>query len=328
MPDSIIDVFNHCLPPAYIEACRSRMSKPLVMFDRAVLIPGMSNLEERLQIMDPFPGYRQILSLSSPSPEAITGPEHSPELARVGNDALADWCAAKPDSFPGFIATLPMNNPDAALEEARRALDELGALGIQVYTHVNDLPLDRPEYLTLLEFMAERDQPVWLHPLRPSSRPDYPDESISKYDLWWTFGWPHETSVCAGRLVFSGIFDRCPDLKIITHHAGGTIPMMEGRLDGGLKSLGNRYAPEDAHAAETVLKEKPIDAFRRFYADTATFGSRIAIDAGLAFFGSEKTLFATDFPFAGIGESIRSADGLGNNIFCNNAERLLRLEPV
>ena len=130
--------------------------------------------------------------------------------------------------------------------------------------------------------MAELDRPVWLHPLRSSHLPDYPDESISKYDLWWAFGWPHETGICAGRLVFSGLFDRCPDLKVITHHGGGTIPMVEGRIESGLKALGTRYAPGDRRAAETPLKESPIDAFRRFHADTATFGSRIAIDAAQA----------------------------------------------
>ena len=102
--------------------------------------------------------------------------------------------------------------------------------------------------------------------------------------------------------------------------------MMEGRLDGGLKSLGERYAPEHMHAAETDLKEKPLDAFRRFYADTATFGSRIGIDAGLAFFGEHKTLFATDFPFAGIGESIDAVQGLSNTVLFQNAEKLFGLQ--
>ena len=323
MSDRYLDIYNHCLPPAYVEACRRCLAKPLVMFDRATRVPGMSDLEERIQIMDAFPGYQQILSLSSPSPEAIASAEQSPELARIGNDAVANWCQHHRDRFPGFVATLPLNHAEAAMKEADRAVNELGALGIQVYTHVNGLPLDRPEFLQILEYMAEIDRPVWLHPLRPSSYADYPGETISKYDLWWAFGWPHETSVCAGRLVFSGIFDRCPDLKIITHHAGGTIPMMEGRLTGGLESLGSRYAPEQADAAKTDLQEKPIDAFRRFYADTATFGSRIGIDAGVAFFGANRMFFASDFPFAGIEESIEAAQGLGEDILYRNAENLL-----
>ncbi len=295
------------------------------MFERAVRIPGMSDLGERLQILRQFSGYKQILSIASPSPESIADPESSPELARVGNDALADWQSRQPEAFPGFIATLPMNNPEASLVEAKRAVESLGALGIQLYTHVNGRPLDQPQYLPLFEYMAEVGKPIWLHPLRPSSRPDYVDETVSKYDLWWAFGWPHETSVCAGRLVFAGVFDKWPDLRIITHHAGGTIPMMEGRLNGGLASLGNRYAPEQAYAAKTDLKEKPLDAFRRFYADTATFGSRIGIDAGIAFFGESQTVFATDFPFSGVEENLRATEKLGSAVMSGNIERITGL---
>ena len=326
MPPPVIDIFNHCLPPRYIEACRSNMTKPMVMFERAVQMPGMSNLDERRRIVDTFPGYQQFLSLASPAPESIAGPDASPDLVRIGNDCLAEWCQNDRHRFPGFIASLPMNHPDAALTEARRAVIELGAVGVQVYTHVNGAPMDRPQHLAVFELMAQLDRPVWLHPLRLSRSPDYPDESISKFDLWWAFGWPHETSVCAGRLVFSGLFDRHPNLRIITHHGGGTLSMLEGRIASGLKALGTRYAPGDLHAAETPLKEAPIDAFRRFHADTATFGSRIAIDAATSFFGSDQMYFASDFPFASIEESLQAAEGLSDEILSQNAKRLL--EPI
>ena len=323
MSSERIDIFNHCLPPRYIKACRSHMASPLVMFDRAVGMPGMSSIDDRRRIMDAFDGYRQLLSLASPAPESIAGSDASPELVRIGNDSLAEWCEADGDRFPGFVASLPMNHPEAAMREARRALDELGAVGVQIYTHVNGAALDRPEYLAVLELLAELNRPVWLHPLRSSHQADYSHESISKFDLWWAFGWPHETAVCAGRLVFSGLFDRCPTLKIITHHGGGTLPMMEGRIETGLEALGTRYAPEDLYAAETSLKEPAIEAFRRFHADTATFGSRLAIDAAVAFFGSQQMYFATDFPFASIDKSIHSIEGLPSNILHGNATALI-----
>ena len=69
---------------------------------------------------------------------------------------------------------------------------------------------------------------------------DYPSEEVSKFDTWWALGWPYETSVAMARLVFSGLFDRWPDLKLITHHCGGMIPMMEGRIESGLQLLGTR----------------------------------------------------------------------------------------
>ena len=318
-----IDVFNHCLPPEFVSACRKAMNRPLVMFDRAVEMAGMGNLEERFRIMDEFAGYQQILSLGSPAVEAIAGPDHSPELARIGNDAQAKWSQDHPDRFPGFIASLPMNNPTAALEEAKRAVTDLGAAGVQVYTHVNGKPLDQPEFLGVFALMAELNRPIWLHPLRASTVADYPGEEVSKYDIWWAFGWPHETSVCCSRLVFAGIFDRWPDLKVITHHAGGTIPMMEGRLGPGLDLMGDRYPPQHADAARTELKERPLDAFRRFHADTATFGSRLAVEAGAAFFGQERMLFASDFPFAGIAESLSASKGMNEAVMTGNASALL-----
>lgn len=323
MTQSLIDIFNHCLPPLYIEACRSHMSGPMVMFDRAVCMPGMSDLDERRRIVDEFEGYQQLLSLASPAPESIAGPDSSPALVHTGNDCLAEWCKKDPDHFPGFIASLPMNHPEAAMMEARRAVLELGAVGVQVYTNVNGSPLDQPEYLAVLESLSELNCPVWLHPLRSCHQPDYTGETISKFDLWWALGWPHETSLCAGRLVFSGLFDRFPDLKIITHHAGGSIPMVEGRLASGLEALGTRYAPEDVFAAETPLKQPVIEAFRRFHADTATFGSRIGIDAAVSFFGSDQMYFATDFPFAGIQPSVEAVEGLPENILHGNAKALL-----
>src|SRR3989440_444626 len=96
---------------------------------------------------------------------------------------------------------------EAALKEIDRAIDGLGATGVQMFSNVNRRPLDLPEFQPLFDRMAERRLPIWLHPARPAVA-DYVGESRSKFDLWWAFGWPYETSVAMGRLLFSGIFDR------------------------------------------------------------------------------------------------------------------------
>ena len=301
------------------------------MFDRAVQMPGMCDLEERIRLMEAFPGYSQILSLSSPSPEMITTVEESPRLAGIANRAMAQWCAEFPRHFPGFVATLPLNCPEAAVDEAHHAIEHLGALGVQLYTSVNGLPLDRPEFLALFDTMAQLERPVWLHPIRGASPGDYPGEEVSKHDLWWAFGWPHETAICAGRLIFAGLFKYWPYLKVITHHAGGSLPMMEGRLRHGLNPRAPRHSPDRADAGlgtkkakKRQLSKEPVRDFGKFFADTATFGSRLAMDAGLAFFGPSQCLFATDFPFAGIRETLNAAQGLPQEIFSANAERILQ----
>ena len=257
----------------------------------------MSNLDARLRVMDLFSGYQQVLSLSSPTVEAF-GPVDVPTtLAKAGNDALAKLVDQFPERFPGFIASLPMSSPGAAIREAERAVQQLGAMGVQIYTSVNGHPIDQPEILEVFGRMVELGRPVWLHPIRPMNAPDYPTEDYSKFDLWWAFGWPHETSIAMGRLVFAGLFDRWPDLTVITHHAGGTVPMFEGRIKHGLSLLGSRNTPEMAAMVATDLVEQPLSAFRRFYVDTATFGSRGALECARDFFGIDKMLFASDMPF-------------------------------
>jgi predicted TIM-barrel fold metal-dependent hydrolase len=332
----MIDVFNHILPPEFVAAVDKQAKRRPFMFDRALTIPAMAGVDARLQAMDLFPNYQQILSLSSPTVEAFAPHDDGIELAQVGNDALAKLVAEHPDRFPGFIATLPIANPAAAIREAERAVQQLGAVGVQLYTNVGGEPIDRPDRLEVFGCMAELRRPVWLHPLLTMSTPDYPNESVSKYDLWWAFGWPHETSVAMGRLVFAGVFDRWPQLKVITHHGGGTIPMCEGRIEHGLMELGTRNGPDMAHAVATNLQEPPLTAFHRFYADTATFGSRAALQCACDFFGLEKMLFASDMPFGpdqgtgAIGETLRCIDALGlseserNSILRTNFERLLK----
>ena len=292
-----LDVFCHCLPPRYCDAVDRLKERPVLMFDRARRMPVMADLEARFEIMDRFPGYRQVPCLSSPPIDVIAGPDVTPELARIGNDEVADMVSRHPDRLPSFVATLPMNNPEAACAEAERAVRDLGAAGFQVFSNVRGRPLDEPEHLAVFEAAHRLRCPVWLHPARPITRPDYPNEELSKFDLWWALGWPHETAVAMGRLVFAGLFDRFPGLVVVAHHAGGTVPMMEGRLGPGLDQLGSRIAPGQEHAVETALAERPLDAFKRFWGDTATFGSRAAIECGAAFFGLHQMVFATDMPF-------------------------------
>jgi predicted TIM-barrel fold metal-dependent hydrolase len=278
-----------------------------------------------------------VLTLANPPIEVVGGPDVSPELARIANDEMAAIVARRPDRFPAFVASLPMNNPDAALREASRAIDDLGATGVQIYTNVAGRPLDGPEHRPLFAEMARRDLPIWLHPARSPLFADYSGEPRSKFDLWWAFGWPYETSVAMGRLIFSGLFDRHPDIKIITHHMGAMAPYFEGRLAGGLDQLGTRTDDADDMAALGKLERRPLDYFKLFYGDTALFGAHHAMECGLAFFGADHILFGTDMPFdpeqgpgfirdtIGAMERMRATDEERAKIYEGNARRMLRL---
>ncbi len=332
-----IDVFPHILPRKYFDRMLAVAPPGLALQKRMSGIPVLVDLEQRLRMMDRHQGYLQVLTLANPPIEIVAPPSLSPDLARMANDGMAEIVAAHPDRFPAFVASLPMNNPEAALRELARAIDALGATGIQMFTNVAGRPLDAPEYQPLFGEMAARGLPIWLHPARAAAMADYVGETRSKYDLWWAFGWPYETTLAMGRLVFSGLFDRFPELAIITHHMGAMIPYFEGRVGGGLDQLGRRSDDPDDLAALGRLRRRPIDYFRMFYGDTALFGAHHAMECGLAFFGAERILFGTDFPFdpeggpgfirdtIGAMERMRASEEDKAKIYEGNARRMLRL---
>ena len=169
---------------------------------------------------------QHVLSLANPPPELIAPPDKTPELVRMANDALAEICRKHPDHFPAFIASLPMNNVEASVQEADRAVKELGARGVQVFTNVAGKPLSAPEFRPVFQRMAAHDLAVWVHPMRTAQFSDYASEKESQNEIWFSFGWPYETTACMTRLIYSGIFDELPELKIVSHHMGGMIPYL------------------------------------------------------------------------------------------------------
>lgn len=332
-----LDVFNHIFPKPFFELMMRVAPAHKDMGKRVRGVPMLVDLDERFRVMDLFEEYQQILSLASPPLEALGGPEVTIQLAQAANDGMAELCQRHPERFPGFVASLPMNSPEGLLAEARRAVTDLDACGVQVFTNVSGKPLDAPETLPLFDLMAELDQPIWLHPARQARHPDYLTEDKSKYEIWWTFGWPYETSVAMARIVFAGLFDKHPHLKVITHHMGAMIPYFEGRVGPGWDQLGSRTSDEDLTKVRDGLEKRPYDYFKMFYADTAVFGARAATECGLSFFGVDHVLFSSDSPFDPekgpmyIRETIKILDSLDISeadratIYRGNALKLLNL---
>ena len=275
------------------------------------------------------------MSLSAPPIEAINPDRQiTLDLAALANDSQAELVQKYPSRFPGFIASLPLNYPEESVRELERAVTTLGALGVQVLSNVNGLPLDDDRFFPLFEAAARLECPILLHPARGAGFADYPGEAKSKYEIWWTFGWPYETSAAMQRLVFSRLFDRLPSIRIVTHHLGAMVPYFEGRVGYGLDQLGARTADEDYEGLRKSMSKRPYDYFKMFWADTAVFGSRAATECGLKFFGEDQVVFASDAPFDPEGgplyirETIRVIDSLEitpearRKIYQGNAERL------
>ena len=329
---TIIDIYCHIFPDRFYEEMTRTAPQLGNIGKRLRGVKKLFDLDERFREMDQFGDYRQIISLPNPPLEDITTPENGVMLARVGNDAMAELCARHPQRFPGFAAAVCLTDVEGSVREAERAVKDLKARGVQIFTNIAGKPLDLPEFDLFFAKMAALDLPVWLHPARTSSMPDYASEQKSRFEMWWCFGWPYETSVAMVRMVLCGLFDRHPNLKIITHHLGGMIPYYDGRVGPGLEVLGSRTGDEDYSKVLASLKRPHMDYLREFYGDTALFGGGIhAVRCGLSFFGAEHVVFATDTPLGPIKPTIDVINELEIDpaarakIFSGNATRLLKL---
>lgn len=330
-----IDIYNHVMPPAYMDLVKKYGREP-GMVKRMSNLRMLWDMPARVEMLKSWPDVQQIISLAVPSPEMLGGPEESPKFARVANVGMAEICKQWPKQFPAFVASLPMNNPQAALEEMDYAIEHLGARGVQVLTNASGKPLDHEDIFPIFERVTNHHHlPVWMHPTRQGSKPDYETEDRSKYEIWQVLGWPFETSVAMSRMVFSAFFDRLPQLKLITHHCGGMLPYFSGRAETLWAQLGSRSADNSESSVLKKLQKKPIEYFKMFYGDTVLGGSSSALQCGLDFFGSEHVVFASDCPFDPeegpmfIREGIRSIDTLNlpaedaRRIYFGNAFKLL-----
>ena len=328
-----IDIFTHVMLPRYKKALyryADRFPTERAVQDRR---PILTDSEARLEKLAPYPDLVQVLVPTMPAVEEVAPPDETADLARLCNDEMAETMAKHPDRYIAAVANIPLNDVGAALREAERAIKQLGFKGIQIHTRVLGKPLSSEELMPLYRLMTDIDLPIWIHPMRSSNQPDFESETVSHNQIFSIFGWPFDTTAAMARLVFAGIFERFPAIKLITHHCGGLIPYFADRLvvhyDNGLERLGTRYFPG--------LTKPPIEYFRMFYADTALDGGPSALRCGLDFFGEDRILFGTDMPYdvENGGRSIRNTvDAIEQldlseddkaKIYEGNARRLLRL---
>jgi aminocarboxymuconate-semialdehyde decarboxylase len=331
----MLDAFNHFVPKPYLDRLGELIPghQVLAAFPR---IRTLWDVDARRALLDEFDGLQQILSLANPPIELIASPDRTPLIARMANDALAEVCEKHRDRFPAFIASLPMNNVEATLAEIDRAIG-IGARGVQAFTNVAGEPLSAAKYRPIFRRMAQHDLPVWVHPMRGAQFADYASETASENEIWFSFGWPYETTACMTRLIYSGLFDELPGLKIISHHMGGMIPFFAGKIDLGFRQIFFGTPERNPAAEDAGLKQHPRKYYEMLYADTALNGEIAATRCGHAFFKTGHCLFATDAPFCAehgrglIGNTIAAVQALEISederarIFSGNARELMRL---
>ena len=315
-----VDAFAHILPPRYLERLERHLddaiSREQLRYYREGVFrfdPSISDLDARWRSMDRFGDYKQILVLAVPPLEEVGSPHDAADFARLANDEMASLVAKHPDRFAGFAAALPLNDVDASLVELDSAVGDQGALGAQVFTNVQGTPLDDPRFEPLFVRFEDLDSAVWLHPTG-KFEPDY--------GLWWSLGWPYESAAALSRLVYTGVMERHPRLKVIAHHGAGMVPHFAARL-----GMGPGY-----RQVKDTLPRPPVEYFHMFFADTALFGAPHAVRCVLEFFGASHVLFGTDTPLGpanAIEATIQDIDAAGLDVaenaavFSGNARRLL-----
>jgi predicted TIM-barrel fold metal-dependent hydrolase len=252
---------------------------------------------------------------------------------RILNDGLAEIMEKSKGKLiaGGNIPLLEFER--GGRQELERVVRDLGFKAVTINSNINGKPIDSDEFLPFWATVAEMDVPVYIHPTDPCSAAGRSYEA--EYDLVHNFGWPYETVLALARLVFSGIMERYPNLKIVSHHlGGGMIPFFMGRT---LET----YEPQNQKDHyKGMIKDLPkplFDYFALFYYDTAVGGSAAAIRCAYEVFGSARMIFATDYPFGpGSGESrlrdypkvIDSLDisfAEKEKILSDNAQQMLKL---
>jgi uncharacterized protein len=266
-----VDVFSHILPPKYLAEYRKRV--PAINDEYEVKIPPVVDLDIRFRLMNRYPNVLQMLTVARVPLERYATPEDAVELARIANDELAELVINYPDRFFGAAACLPMNNIDAALDEADRAITKLGLKGVQIYSRIGNETLDAAKFRPLYKKMAQHNLPIWIHPTFVGVEDPY----------YGVFGWPFETASAMLCLVRSGVFVDYPDIKFIVHHAGSMVPFFAERIRWTMSLFPQTYPDIHEH-------------FKKFYGDTAIYGHTPALMCAYDYFGADHLLFGTDAP--------------------------------
>ena len=295
--DSVIDVHCHFIPPALVRRLEEeggshsivvehQDGKDFVSFagrDRTQPFPaGMLDLEQRLRWMDERGIDVQVLSAWMDFSAYVLDPEDGLWLAGSLNDLTVEAISARADRFRA-MAAVPMQEPKVAADELRRAVTELGMVGVEIATSVVDDELDDARFDPFWSAAAELDVIVLVHPYASIAA-----DRLRRYFFSNVVGNPAEETVAAAHLVFGGVLERHPGLEVLLTHGGGFLPYQVGRQDRGFA------ARPDVTA--THLSAPPSSFLRRFYYDTIVHSPE-ALRFLVERVGADRVVLGSDYPF-------------------------------
>ena len=304
----IFDLHTHYYPPTYFDRIRelpsdfsfgqSRSGQTIITYRGARFFgvtPAMTDVAKRLEDMDRVGIDVEVVSLSTPN-LFFTDAQHQPEIARMVNDAYAELAARHPERFKAF-ASIPMDDPDAAVRELHRAINELKMNGVILLSNIGGKPLTSPEYR---QFFAAADALklcILLHPMLPAN-----PEPFREYVLGPIVGFMFDTTLAVARMCYSGMFREFPDIRWIVGHLGGAVPYLMERMDNGWRDF-----PE----CRAHIDQLPSFYLKRLYYDTVNFNSHMLMMAR-DLLGADHLVMGSDYPhlLGSIDRAVSSIDGL------------------
>ncbi|HEX9143234.1 MAG TPA: amidohydrolase family protein [Candidatus Binatia bacterium] len=324
-----IDIHAHFVPEEYLRVIeaegepyglrvRQGRDGPLIMIGQFPIGPITAHyhdLDLRLEAMDAERVAVHALSLMPPMVYWAESARGS-QLARLVNNAMAEASRLHPDRFVA-LATLPLQDPEAAVTEVNHAIRELGCRGIYLGTNIHGKELTEPSFLPVFDRIHELRVPIFLHPISVIGA-----QRLTNYYFHNLLGNPFDTAVAAANLIFSGLLDAFPQLEICLPHAGGALPYVIGRLDHGW----------EVRQECKALKSPPSSYLRRFTYDTISHAPdalRYLIDL----VGVDRVLMGSDYCFdMGYEHPVEAITRLKLNhddqekILGGNAKRLLGIK--
>jgi 2,3-dihydroxybenzoate decarboxylase len=311
---------EHFMAPGF-EAYSKVFTKHMDAAAQSYLASRLGDFDDmRLFEMDKAGIDYVVLSQTGPSVQGELDPKVAVRRAAENNDFLAKQVARHPTRFGGF-ASLPMHLPKTAADELTRAVETLGFKGALVNGHTHGVYYDDPVYDEFWDRMQSLDVPLYLHPTDPFVIPRVYDGHPELVGAVW--GWGVETGTHALRLLFGGVFDRFPKLKIILGHMGEGLPMMRWRFD-------SRFA---VYSHGIKLQRAPSEYFgRNIFITTSGVCSPAALTGAIAEMGTDAVMFSVDYPYestaiaADFIETSPMADDVRELVCSGNAQRLLKLD--
>ena len=290
----VIDVHTHMLNEAYIRLLKKHgrhyTVKKVVGGQTGIhrdgapfmtLMPGMFDYEMRIKAMDEARVDVAIVTLTSPNVYWGSA-KASLEAAKLVNDDMAAQSRRYPDRIR-FMASLPWQHPKLAIAELKRAVEELGAVGVMVLANIDGASLTDKKFNLIWREIDRRALPVLVHPTAP---PGTKELDVFRYNLIASVGFMFDTSLAVSRMIFDGFFDRHPKLKLIASHGGGTLPYIAGRLD---------ICHANMPAARVRISAAPSTYLKKIYYDTVVFTPE-ALDLALRVGGDTNVLYGSDYP--------------------------------